>query len=289
MSTDAWAATYRPGTSGAWRAPGRVNLIGEHTDYNDGFVLPFALAQATTVTAAVSTADHGGRCAARRRGPVTITAEDLVPGRVGGWAGYVAGVVWALRDAGYGVPAADLSLTSDVPVGAGLSSSAAIEWRCSPRCATSVGSTCRSTTGPGLRSGRRTTYVGMPCGIMDQAAATLCRAGHALFLDCRSLAAEHIPFDPPVRASRCWSSTRARRISSWTANTPPGAASCERAAALARRTGLARRHRPGCRAGGVAGRRDAPPGPACGDRERARRSRPSTCCATAGCARSARC
>lgn len=196
MSTDARAATYRPGTRGAWRAPGRVNLIGEHTDYNDGFVLPFALAQATTVTAAVI--DGGPRWTVRSSAAaqaVTITAEDLVPGRVGGWAGYVAGIVWALRDAGFGVPAADLSLTSDVPVGAGLSSSAAIECAVLTALCDLGALDLPIDDRPRLAQRAENTYVGMPCGIMDQAAATLCRAGHALFLDCRSLAAQHIPFD----------------------------------------------------------------------------------------------
>ncbi|HEY9482873.1 MAG TPA: galactokinase [Micromonosporaceae bacterium] len=196
MSTDARAATWRPGTRGAWRAPGRVNLIGEHTDYNDGFVLPFALAQATTVTAAVI--DGGSRWTVRSSAAaeaVTITAEDLVPGRVGGWAGYVAGIVWALRDAGFGVPAVDLSLTSDVPVGAGLSSSAAIECAVLTALCDLGALDLPIDDRPRLAQRAENTYVGMPCGIMDQAAATLCRAGHALFLDCRSLAAQHIRFD----------------------------------------------------------------------------------------------
>jgi galactokinase len=196
MSTEASAATYRPGTGGKWRAPGRVNLIGEHTDYNDGFVLPFALAQSTAVTAEVVAGDP--RWTVRSSAvpePVTITAEDLVPGRVGGWAGYIAGIVWALRDAGYDVPAVDLSLTSDVPVGAGLSSSAAIECAVLTALCDLGALDLPIDDRPRLAQRAENTYVGMPCGIMDQAASTLCRAGHALFLDCRSLAAQHIPFD----------------------------------------------------------------------------------------------
>ena len=196
MSTDAPAVTYRPGTSGAWRAPGRVNLIGEHTDYNDGFVLPFALAQSTTVTAEVIAGDpHWTVRSSAVPEPVTITLADLVPGRVGGWAGYIAGVVWALRDAGYDVPAANLSLTSDVPVGAGLSSSAAIECAVLTALCDLGALDLPIDDRPSLAQRAENTYVGMPCGIMDQAASTLCRAGHALFLDCRSLAAQHIPFD----------------------------------------------------------------------------------------------
>ncbi|HZE00114.1 MAG TPA: galactokinase, partial [Micromonosporaceae bacterium] len=168
----------------------------EHTDYNDGFVLPFALAQSTTVTAEVIAGDpHWTVRSSAAPEPVTITLADLVPGRVGGWAGYIAGVVWALRDAGYDVPAANLSLTSDVPVGAGLSSSAAIECAVLTALCDLGALDLPIDDRPSLAQRAENTYVGMPCGIMDQAASTLCRAGHALFLDCRSLAAQHIPFD----------------------------------------------------------------------------------------------
>jgi galactokinase len=196
VSTDAAATTYRSGTRGTWRAPGRVNLIGEHTDYNDGFVLPFALAQSTTVAAATTNraTQWTVRSAAADR-PVTITAADLEPGRVDGWAGYIAGVIWALRDAGFDPPAADLSLSSDVPVGAGLSSSAAMELAVLTALCDLGRLDLPIDARPRLAQRAENTYVGMPCGIMDQAAAALCRAGHALFLDCRSLAVEHIPFD----------------------------------------------------------------------------------------------
>jgi galactokinase len=181
---------------GVWVAPGRVNLIGEHTDYNDGFVLPFALIERTTVTAT------------RRPGPprwsaastgqperIEFGAEDLEPGRVDGWAGYVAGVIWALTDAGYDVPGADLAIDSAVPIGAGLSSSAAME--CAVLCALNDlgGLDIPMEARPRLAQRAENAYVGVPCGVMDQAAATLCRDGHLLFLDCRSLDTVHIPCD----------------------------------------------------------------------------------------------
>jgi galactokinase len=179
-----------------WSAPGRVNLIGEHTDYNDGFVLPFALPHRTAVAAA-GTVDRLWTVSSETTGEqVSFGPDELVPGRVPGWAGYVAGIVWVLREHGIDVPGAELAIASDVPVGAGLSSSAALE------CATLAALLDLSDSivdnpmavWPGLAQRAENAYVGMPCGIMDQSAATLCRDGHALFLDCRSLHAEQVPF-----------------------------------------------------------------------------------------------
>ncbi|MET7392715.1 galactokinase [Dactylosporangium sp. NPDC005572] len=178
-----------------WASPGRVNLIGEHTDYNDGFVLPFALPH-STVVAARRRAEPGWTVTSEQTGE-TVAFDGAE--RVEGWAAYVAGIVWVLREAGHDVPPADLWVTSDVPFGAGLSSSAAIE------CATMAAlvDLARSSGGadlpmqlrPRLAQRAENEYVGAPTGIMDQAASTLCRAGHALFLDCRSLATEQVPFD----------------------------------------------------------------------------------------------
>ena len=113
--------------AGVWSAPGRVNLIGEHTDYNDGFVLPFALPERVVVAA--SRAGSGWTvCSDFAHESVTFgDAEVADPGVVRGWAAYVAGVVWALRDAGFDVRPARIAIASDVPVGAGLSSSHALE------------------------------------------------------------------------------------------------------------------------------------------------------------------
>src|SRR5262249_23601701 len=110
-----------------WAAPGRVNLIGEHTDYNDGFVLPIALAERTVVNAEPLPEPRWIASSAGQSDEIVFTLDDLAPGAVTGWTGYVAGVVWALRAAGVAVPGARLSISSDVPVGAGLSSSAALE------------------------------------------------------------------------------------------------------------------------------------------------------------------
>jgi galactokinase len=168
-----------------------VNLIGEHTDYNDGFVLPFALPRRTVVTASVAGGD--GWTVRSRGEEVSFGPADLRPGAVEGWAGYVAGVAWALREAGHDVPGARLDLTSDVPVGAGLSSSAALECAVLAALTDLGGVSLEGMERARLARRAENDYVGVPCGIMDQAASTLAVEGHALFLDCRTGETEHVP------------------------------------------------------------------------------------------------
>jgi len=182
---------------GRWWAPGRVNLIGEHTDYNDGFVLPLALEQG--VAAAARRVDepvlrvHSAQLGAT----VEVPLATIAPGVPAGWAGYVAGVAWALREAGSDVPGLDVVIDGDIPVGAGLSSSAALE------CAVAVAWNDLGGLGLSLddlaAAARRAEndVVGAPTGVMDQMASLHGRAGHLVFLDTRSLAVEPVPFDPP--------------------------------------------------------------------------------------------
>ena len=178
-----------------WAAPGRVNLIGEHTDYNEGFVLPLALPQRTTVRASLNDASRVRVSTVRTSGEVAFDVSTR-PGDVHGWAAYVAGVVWAMGEAGHRMPGVDLHIDSDVPVGAGLSSSAALE------CAVAValdelGGLGLSRTELALLAQRaENDYVGVPCGVMDQMAAMHGQTAHLVFLDCRSLAVEQVPFDP---------------------------------------------------------------------------------------------
>ena len=180
---------------GIWQAPGRINLIGEHTDYNDGFVLPFALPQAAYLAA-------GRRDDARIRvvsvdlGERFETGLDELAPNQDGWHAYLAGVFWALREAGHEVGGADLALASDVPIGAGLSSSAAIECVLVEALNDLYDLGIDPMDRAKLARRAENAYVGAPTGLMDQAASSLCTAGHALFLDCRSLAVEQIPFDP---------------------------------------------------------------------------------------------
>jgi galactokinase len=179
---------------GIWRAPGRVNLIGEHTDYNDGFVMPFALAQAVTIAAAPRDDDRWSVSSLNNGETQEFGRADLEPG-MSGWQAYVAGVVWALVEAGHRVGGADLVLTSDVPVGAGLSSSAALE------CATlTVLADLNALSIEPLKRAKlarrcENEFVGAPTGLMDQAASTLCTQGHALFFDCRSFQTTQVRLD----------------------------------------------------------------------------------------------
>ena len=189
---------------GLWSAPGRVNLIGEHTDYNDGFVLPFAIPHRTVAAVGVR---HDDRTRVRvtstfDAAPVDVAIDDLerlfptptgAEPAVAEWAAYPLGVAWALRLAGAAASGVDIAIASDVPVGAGLSSSAAIEG--------ATASALNELWGAGLdrtalaRIGRRAENeaVGAPTGIMDQMASMLGGVDTAIFLDCRSLEAEQVP------------------------------------------------------------------------------------------------
>jgi galactokinase len=192
--TSAFAELVGSGPEGVWAAPGRVNLIGEHTDYNDGFVMPFALPQRVTI-AAGPRGDGSWRVMTLNGGQTaTFGAGELVPG-MAGWQAYVAGVVWALQEAGHQVGGADLVLSSDVPIGAGLSSSAALECATLATLADLDGLEIEPMERARLARRAENDFVGAPTGQMDQAASTLCRAGHALFFDCRSFAVEHVPLD----------------------------------------------------------------------------------------------
>jgi galactokinase len=186
---------------GVWQAPGRVNLIGEHTDYNDGFVLPVAIDRSVVVAAgrrddgvlrSWSTRDRGG--------PVTRPVAEAGPGNSSGWAAYVEGMAWVLREQGIAVPGADLVVHADLPAGAGLSSSAALEAAVGLALLDLADEESLDRVALALAGQRaETEVVGMPCGIMDQMAVLLGRAGHALFLDTRSRHTELVPFDPAGR------------------------------------------------------------------------------------------
>ncbi|MCW2810069.1 MAG: galK [Friedmanniella sp.] len=179
---------------GVWAAPGRVNLIGEHTDYNDGFVMPFALAQRVTVAAGPRADDRWSVTSLNLEATETFGREDLQPG-MSGWQAYVAGVVWALEDAGHRVGGANLVLSSDVPVGAGLSSSAALECATLAALAGLNDLDIEPLRRAQLARRCENDFVGAPTGLMDQAASTLCEADHALFFDCRSFTTEQVPLD----------------------------------------------------------------------------------------------
>ena len=177
---------------GIWFAPGRVNLIGEHTDYNDGFVLPFALEQRALVAAGHRDDDLIVMHAMDLSETVELPLSNLNPGG-GGWAAYLAGVLWALREAGHQVGAVNLVLTSDVPLGAGLSSSAAIECAVMAAACDLFGLEIAPMERARLAQRAENAYVGAPTGLLDQAASTLCHEGRGLFMDCRTLETVEVP------------------------------------------------------------------------------------------------
>ncbi|HEY9498160.1 MAG TPA: galactokinase [Terrimesophilobacter sp.] len=189
----AFSELFGHSPSGVWSAPGRVNLVGEHTDYNEGFVLPFAIDR-RTVTALGARQDRTLRVASAFADElVEIDLTDLTPDRLRGWSAYPLGVVWALGQFGAdlgAVPGVDVFIDSDVPVGAGLSSSAAIE------CAIAIALNDTWQLGFDRRTLARigqlaeNSAVGAPTGIMDQTASLLGEPDSAVFLDCRSLDTE---------------------------------------------------------------------------------------------------
>jgi galactokinase len=187
---DAFAENFGYEPSGIWSAPGRVNLIGEHTDYNLGFVLPFAIDRRTFAALGLRT-DGIARVASRFADEIVeIELADLSPKHLSGWGAYPLGVAWALGRNGAdlaAVPGFDIFIDSDVPVGAGLSSSAAIE--------SAVGLALNDVWQLGFdrptlaKVGQlaENKAVGAPTGIMDQSASLLGQPDSAVFLDCRSL------------------------------------------------------------------------------------------------------
>ncbi|HEX9039659.1 MAG TPA: galactokinase [Trebonia sp.] len=180
-----------------WFAPGRANLMGEHTDYNEGLVLPFALARGVTATAAAR--DDGLLVLRSKQVPdeaVTVPLDALAPGSVPGWAAYPAGVAWSLRAAGYPVQGASVDVDSDLPVGAGVSSSAALECSVALALCSLSGLTVPRAELAWIAKRAENEFVGAPTGIIDQSAALLCEQGHAILLDCGTLAATQVPFLP---------------------------------------------------------------------------------------------
>lgn len=174
-------------------APGRVNLIGDHTDYHEGFVLPMAIDREVVVAFRRRADDrlvvHSQAFGETR----SVEADELEPGRVEGWAAYVAGVVWALRTAGLPVPGLDLLVDSDLPLAAGLSSSAALELAVA-RAAVEAASAPWDPVAMARRAQHAEhTFVGLRCGIMDQLAAACGVDGAALLVDCRTLDRKPVP------------------------------------------------------------------------------------------------
>ena len=203
------------------RAPGRVNLIGEHTDYNDGFVMPMALDRATWVAAAprddhtivVRSEDYDETATIELHSvgadPSTLVASMLKDELRAGpcvrpyWGRYVYGVATLLQSSG-----ADMMIASDVPIGAGLASSAALEVACAAALVDGVGLSMGRTEMARLCQRAEHEFAGTRCGIMDQMIACVGRAGHALLLDTRTLERRDVPMPSTVRVLVCHTMVR---------------------------------------------------------------------------------
>jgi galactokinase len=176
-------------------APGRVNLIGEHTDYNEGFVLPGAVDKKMYVAMVENNTDTINVYANQFNESYSFSLQGIQP--VDGWMNYLLGVTFHIQDKGKTIRGVDVMIDGDVPVGAGMSSSAAL---CS-----AYGFALNEIFGLGFSRmdlafiGQKTehTFVGVKCGIMDQFASLHGKKGHVMKLDCRSLEYEYIPFDFP--------------------------------------------------------------------------------------------
>ena len=178
-----------------YAAPGRINLIGEHTDYNLGFALPIALPEHTVVTYVPDESDaitvRSDRAAVQVRIPLRTP-----PGEVTGWAAYVAGVMWALRSAGHRVGGGRMSVTGGVEMGSGLASSAALECAALGAIAAATGLELSRLEQARIAQRAENEYVGAPTGLLDQLASLFGEERRALLIDFRDVSVRPVPFDP---------------------------------------------------------------------------------------------
>jgi galactokinase len=189
----AFYARFQRRPKGIFRAPGRVNLIGEHTDYNDGFVLPVAVDRAAWLAASPREDAWATVRALDMKNDEQTFPVDRIPSSDGGWSDYPKGVVWALLEDNFKLAGLDAVLTSDVPVGAGMSSSAALEvvfgytWMAFSDFKLDLPDLAL------LCQKAENQYVGVNCGIMDQMISACGKSGHAMMLDTRSLERTYYP------------------------------------------------------------------------------------------------
>jgi len=189
------------------RAPGRVNLIGEHTDYNDGFVLPLAIDRAIWIAARPRDDGQVVVHSINYDEPGTFSVEDL--GEKGeGWIEYLKATAWSLKDAGHKLAGFEGIVTGDVPLGAGLSSSAALEMATARMFAAVSDLDWDPAVMAKLGQRAENEWIGVNCGIMDQLISAAGRSNHALLIDCRSLETQPVPFPPGVAIVVLDTSTR---------------------------------------------------------------------------------
>ncbi len=192
-AVETFRRAFGRGPRGVAIAPGRVNLIGEHLDYNGGLMLPFAIRRTTQVAWAPRTDATLRAYSDAFDEMAEVDLRRLEPGSSSGWARYVAGVAWALREAGHELRGVDLAIQSDVPPGSGLSSSAALEVAALGALRAAAGLDLEDRDLALLARRAENEFVGVACGVMDQFAATLCRRDHALLIDTESLAVDQVP------------------------------------------------------------------------------------------------
>jgi len=187
--------------SGVWSAPGRVNLIGEHTDYNAGLCLPIALPHRTYAAARLRPDRRLRLHSLQSSESYSLDLDDIRPGNPSGWGAYAAGVLWALGTAGHRVQGLDVIVDGKVPVGAGLSSSAALECAVAAAVSDLLGLDLLSDDHAraalaGICVNAENTIAMAPTGGMDQSASLRCHEANALLLDCRDGSVQQVPFDP---------------------------------------------------------------------------------------------
>ena len=187
--------------SGVWSAPGRVNLIGEHTDYNAGLCLPIALPHRTYAAARLRPDRQLRLHSLQSSESYNLELDDIRPGNPSGWGAYAAGVLWAFDAAGHQVQGLDVVVDGQVPVGAGLSSSAALECAVAAAVSDLLGLALLSDDHAraalaGICVNAENTIAMAPTGGMDQAASLRCQEANALLLDCRDGSVQQVPFDP---------------------------------------------------------------------------------------------
>lgn len=200
---EAFAKVYGTALAKVYRAPGRVNLIGEHTDYNEGFVMPAALDLSTYVAAAPRSDRRLRAYSVNFEEGFEISLDANQPGASGTWSDYVRGVAGILEIRGHKLPGADLVILGEVPLGAGLSSSAAIEVATAVALLGTAGVELDRTEIAMICQQAEHLYAGMRCGIMDQFIACHGRKGQALILDCRSLDFRLVPLPEKMQLVIC--------------------------------------------------------------------------------------
>ncbi|MEH3140758.1 MAG: galactokinase [Mycobacterium kyogaense] len=211
-------------------APGRINLIGEHTDYNAGFALPIALPGRTVVD--YEPADSGELMVSTdRSSDVVRVGLDTSPGDVTGWAAYVAGVVWSLREAGHVVPGGTLAIRGGVQIGSGLASSAALECAVLDALLSGAGLAVDRVEQARIAQRAENEYVGAPTGLLDQLAILYAQPRSAQLIDFRDLTVTPVPFDPDAHGVQLLLIDSQARHQHAGGEYAARRASCERAAA----------------------------------------------------------